>query len=434
MKIGVLGGGLAGMSSAYFLKNHDCEVLEEFSRIGGHCKTKKKNGFSYDMGGHIIFSRDKEILNFMLKKLEGNIKSYYRNNQIWFKKRFVKYPFENGLHALDKEDIFECLYYFVNNSYGKPKTNFKEWIYYTFGKGIAEKYLIPYNKKIWKTDPENLGLDWVEGRVPKPPAEDIIKSAIGMNTEGYTHQLNFWYPGRGGIESLVAVLGKDVKKIILNYKIKKIRKTQSGWIASNGKDERCYDSIVSTMPLPELLGCLDNVPKNIIDAINSLRYNGVIVIMIGLNKIKFTDKFAVYVVDEDILYHRLCFYTFLHADHAPPGKHTVTAELTYFPGDKISRMSSEELIRHVISTMEQEGFIDSGDVVETDIVNARYGYVVNTIGYLDTLKTIRQYFDSIGIHLCGRFAEFEYLNTDAVIRHSFDLARKINNNPSMAAE
>ena len=134
MKIGILGGGLAGISIAYFLRDLDCEVLEEFSRIGGHCKTKKKNGFSYDMGGHIMFSKDKEMLNFELKLLEDNKQKFRRFNQIWFKGRFIKYPFENDLHSLDKEDIFDCLYHFFNNPYSRPKTNFKEWIYYNFGK------------------------------------------------------------------------------------------------------------------------------------------------------------------------------------------------------------------------------------------------------------------------------------------------------------
>lgn len=434
MKIGILGGGLAGISAAYFLKDRDCEVLEEFSRIGGHCKTKKKNGFSYDMGGHIIFSKDKEILDFMVKKMEGNIKSLYRNNQIWFKGRFVKYPFENGLHALDKQDIFECLYYFFNNDYMPPKTNFREWIYYTFGKGIAEKYLIPYNRKIWKTEPSELGLDWVEGRVPKPPAEDIIKSAIGIETEGYTHQLNFWYPEKGGIESLVLALAKDVRNVVVNYKVKKVRKAGNCWIVSDGKNEKKYDRIVSTIPLPELLQCLENVPEHVADAISSLRYNAVLVVMIGLNDIKYKDRFAVYVVDENIIYHRLCFYTFMKADHAPEGKHTVTAEITYHPEHKIAKIPRQEIVKHVIDTMEQEGFIYAKDVVETDFVDCKYGYVVNTIGYLDKLKIIREYFDSVGIHLCGRFAEFEYLNTDAVIRHAFELAKKIKNEPGMILE
>ena len=434
MKIGILGGGLAGIAAAYFLRDQDCEVLEKFSRIGGHCKTKKKNGFSYDMGGHIIFSKDKDILNFVLKKLQGNVKSHYRNNKIWFKNRFVKYPFENGLHDLDKQDIFDCLYYFIANNFPKPQTNFKEWIYYTFGRGIAEKYLIPYNKKIWKIDPSQLDLNWVEDRVPKPPTEDIIKSAIGIQTEGYTHQLNFWYPIRGGMESLVLALSKDLKKITTNYIITSIKNKDTNWIVSNGEIEKTYDTIISTIPLPELLKCLDNVPEYVANAINSLRYNSIIIVMIGLNKVKFSDKFAVYIANEDILYHRLCFYKFLNSNHAPEGKFNVTAEITFYGKDKISKMSDKEIIQHVISTMEHEGFIDSKDVCETDLVKEKYAYVVNTVGYLKKLKVIRKYFNSIGIHLCGRFAEFEYLNTDAVIRHAFDLSKSIKSDFSINLE
>ena len=32
-----------------------------------------------------------------------------------------------------------------------------------------------------------MSLDWVEGRVPKPPLEDVIKAAVGVETEGYTY-------------------------------------------------------------------------------------------------------------------------------------------------------------------------------------------------------------------------------------------------------
>ena len=50
-------------------------------------------------------------------------------------------------------------------------------------------------------------------RIPQPPVEDIIKSAKGIKTEGYKHQLYFDYPKRGGIQSLFdAFLNKLNKK------------------------------------------------------------------------------------------------------------------------------------------------------------------------------------------------------------------------------
>ena len=90
---------------------------------------------------------------------------------------------------------------YLKNDSPEP-ANLEEWGYHAFGRSISEKYFLPYNRKIWKTEPREMGLDWV-GRVPKPPVEDVVKSALGIETEGYTHQLHFRYPLRGGFEALV---------------------------------------------------------------------------------------------------------------------------------------------------------------------------------------------------------------------------------------
>ena len=198
MKIGILGGGLTGVTLGYFL-NYDVEILEKNKETGGLCRSLQDEGFTFDYGGsHIIFSKDKEVLSFMLAVLGDNKVQRRRNAKILFKGNYVKYPFENGLNDLPKEDNFECLYYYIDNlikreqdKSNSPK-NFKEWIYYTFGKGIAEKYMIPYNEKIWNTKSEQMSLEWVENRVPQPPIEDVIKSSLGIATEGYTHQLHFY--------------------------------------------------------------------------------------------------------------------------------------------------------------------------------------------------------------------------------------------------
>ena len=221
MHIGIVGGGLSGVSLQYFLKDRS-EILEKENRIGGLCRTFVKNGFYYDIGGHILFSKNNDIINFIKKALVKNINYGRRKNEILLKKKYVKYPFENGLGQLDKEDIYECLLSFLKNDYPKP-ANLKEWIYYTFGSGIADKYLIPYNEKIWKIPLEEIGLDWVQ-RIPKPPMEDIIKSAVGIETEGYQHQLHFYYPREGGIESLIKALEKKDALVTTDFEVKEIRR------------------------------------------------------------------------------------------------------------------------------------------------------------------------------------------------------------------
>jgi protoporphyrinogen oxidase len=429
MKIGVLGGGLAGVSLAYFLQRngHNVEVLEKEPSCGGLCRSFTKNGFGFDLGGHIIFSKDKEVLDLMVKMLAKNVEKHYRNNKVWFKNRFVKYPFENGLSALDKEDIFKCLYGFIENKNPKPK-NFKEWIYYTFGNGLAEEYLIPYNEKIWNCKTESMGLEWVE-RVPKPPLVDIIKSSLGIKTEGYTHQLHFYYPRKGGIQSLVNVFESKVKKVVKNYNVESVRfLSPKKWVVSNGKEEREYERIISCMPIFDLVNALKDTPAKIKNSVEKLKYNSLTVIMLGIDKSKLSDKFAVYFPQSGLLFHRICLHSYMGSWYTPHDKSSIIAEITTNPGDGIHEMPDKKLICRVGSALDREGFIDKKDVCESDIKRMKYGYVVYDLEYQKNTRLVRDYFKYIKLPLCGRFAEFEYLNMDAVIRHALDLSKHFNIN------
>ncbi|MDD4126252.1 MAG: NAD(P)-binding protein, partial [Methanomicrobium sp.] len=229
MKTAILGGGLTGITLARMLneRGEEVTVLEKEKETGGLCRSKTENGFTFDIGGsHIIFSRDTEVNDFMCNVLGDNKDKRNRNTKIFFKDAYVKYPFENGLYQLPPEDRFFCINEFVKNLIAlekgelKEPENFKEWIYHTFGKGIAESYMVPYNEKIWNYPSEKMSHHWVDGRIPRPPVEDIIKSAIGIETEGYTHQSVFTYPIKGGIEALADSIKKPVAdKIIKEFEV-----------------------------------------------------------------------------------------------------------------------------------------------------------------------------------------------------------------------
>src|SRR6516165_11602790 len=234
MNIGILGGGISGLTLQRFL-DHPSEVLEKASVPGGLCRTFWKDGFGFDIGGHILFSKHEHVNELINGLLGDNINYCRRANKILYKGRYIKYPFENDLGSLDKQESYECLIDYLKND-SPPPTNFEEWTYYTFGRSIAEKYLIPYNRKIWKLEPREMGLDWV-GRVPKPPLEDVVKSALGIETEGYTHQLCFRYPLHGGFEALVKAMIPQGATIHLNTRIRRITQRAGGWVVSDGRRE-----------------------------------------------------------------------------------------------------------------------------------------------------------------------------------------------------
>ena len=325
MKVGILGGGLAGLTVANFLRC-DFEVLEKNEECGGLCRSLSEGGFTFDYGGgHVIFSKNKRIIDFVKGLLRKNLNWCRRNTKIFFRDRYVKYPFENGLSDLPPKDRFECLYHFVENwikresgQLRKPN-NTKEWMYHAFGKGIAEKYLIPYNKKIWRIPPERMSLGWVGGRVPYPPLRDVIKSALGIPTEGYLHQLYFYYPKRGGIRALPKALEKKVKgKITPNFEVRSIKLEEGEWVVSDGKWEKRFDKLVSTIPIQELSKAYRDTPNEVRRAVAGLRYNSLIAVCLGLDTKKLNDFSWVYFPHkENGMFHRVSF-PFNYTPTSPP--------------------------------------------------------------------------------------------------------------------
>lgn len=432
MTTGIIGGGLTGLSLASLLQD-DLEILEKNSEAGGLCRSLQEDGFTFDYGGsHIIFSKDEEVLRFLLGLLGDNIFKVRRNTKIFLKGRYIKYPFENGLADLSKEDNYECLYQYINSQLNKSHlepANFKEWIYANFGKSIAEMYMLPYNQKIWNINPEYMGVDWVKNRIPKPPLEDVIKSSLGIQTEGYKHQLYFYYPQRGGIQALVQGLGEKIRgTLTCGFNVKSIIKEDGQWVVRNEKDERVFDRIISTIHLQDLAGAMVDIPEEIRSAIRGLKYNSLISIMLGLDVPKLNSFSWIYMPEANIKANRISFPTNFSRYVAPPNTSSLLAEITCNEGDDLWSMQDGEIIEETINDLHRLGIIKSENVIYSRLQRTKYAYVVYDLRYEQEISLIRSYFHKIGVHLCGRFSQFEYLNMDACVRSAMNKAKEMSGN------
>lgn len=435
MKTAILGGGLTGLTLAYLMKRKglDFDVLEKEEECGGLMRTLRNRGFTFDYGGsHIIFSRNEEILKFMLGLLGENKVKRRRNTKVLYKEHYVKYPFENGLADLPKEENFECLYRFIQNLIRKERgdverpRNLGEWCFYTFGKGIAEKYLIPYNEKIWKYPPQKMGLEWVE-RIPSPPVEDVIKSSLGITTEGYLHQLYFYYPRNGGIQALIKSLEHKIKHcIVTGFEVKEISKERNCWVISNGRKEKAYDKVISTIPIQELTKAVPP-PKKVQDGTRNLKYNSIITVMIGLDRKRSNRVSWLYIPDRKCLAHRVSFPSNFSPNVVPRAKSSLLAEITCSVGGKTWSTKDNEIIDTTVNDLHQMRIIHKADVCFTAIRRTEFAYVINDLNYNRNIKVVRDYFRRIGIDLVGRFAEFKYLNMDDCIKSALSYVHSSQN-------
>lgn len=371
-----------------------------------------------------MYSRDQDLLDIMTGVLGENCARRRRNNKVFFNGRYVKYPFENGLGELEREDTYECLIGYLVNPHPEP-ANFRDWIYHTFGDGIAGKYLVPYNEKIWKVPLEEIGLEWVE-RVPKPPMEDIVKSALGIETEGYVHQLYFYYPKFGGIESLIKAFVGENAGVVTDFEARSVRRKGNSWVVSNGSIERDYDRLVVTAPVREAVRFFQGVPDEVLRAAGRLSHNAVRVVLVGIGNDSLMDKSGVYIPDGTVVPHRVCFMGFFSPDNVPAGKSSLIAEVTTHEGHEFHRVSDSSITEMVLDDLHRIGIIDRSDVVTTDVTNFEYGYVIHDSEHRRNTAIVKEYFASLGVKLHGRFAEFEYINMDEVIRRSAALARELD--------
>jgi len=427
-RVGILGGGISAIALAAHL-DEDVDILEKSSRTGGLCATIVEDGFTFDAAGpHIMFSKNKDVLNLMIEVLGDNVHQNRRENRIYFKGSLVKYPFENDLASLPKEDNFDCIHGYIVNPRANeaPITNLAQWSYATFGAGISDKYFIPYNEKIWNYDANKIGTEFVE-RIPKPPMEDVLKSSVGISTEGYLHQLFYSYPTVGGFEAIVHAFERRVPGTIeTSWPVASVERDGQGWrVTSSTGEERFYDTLVNTIPIHDFVKIWKDAPAAVHDEVAKLRYNSLLNVLIGCNTDPGHNYTALYVPDPNLLFHRLSFPKAFGEQCVPPGGSSIMAEITSNAGDGIWEMSDADLIERVIGEVESIGFVDRQSIVYKRVARFRYGYPVYDLEYRRNVTAMREEVAKTGLHLLGRFAQFDYINSDVCVERALKLAAEL---------
>lgn len=425
MKTMILGGGLAGLSAAASLDGETL-VLEAEETTGGLCRSYAFAGVQCDYGPHILFSKNKTALEFLLSLAETDQRK--RSNKIFHKSRLVKYPFENQLSALAPEERDYCLAEFLKNPYSAyPAGNMLQFFLKTFGEGITRLYLQPYNEKIWKLDPSFMDTQMVE-RIPRPPEEDIIRSAKGEETEGYLHQLYFNYPKHDGMAALIEGLqkrcGKNVR-IKTGARVTALGKTGTGWRAETTAGVFEAERVVSTMPVHELAKIYAGLPPAMTD---KLLYNSIHLVLLHVKENRLGDNYALYFADRETIFHRLSRPAFLGPAYAPERGDIVMAEITFRPGSALADMSPEGILRKTTEDFIRLGFADRDGVLAAEIRTAPYAYVIYDLEHRLHADAVLARLREQGLYSCGRFAEFEYLNTDAVVARALKLTTELNAN------
>ena len=187
-----------------------------------------------------------------------------------------------------------------------------------------------------------------------------------------------------------------------------------------------YDRLVLAFPIHEAIGCFADVPPEVTQAVQNLRYNALRLAFIAVNNTSLMDKSAIYIPDPTVHPHRVCYMGFFSPNMVKPGTSSLVAEVTVRPGDDVDKMDNESYLDLIVGDLDRAGIIRKQDVIVRDTRRVEYAYPVYDRDYGKNTKIIRDYFLTLGIDQLGRFAEFDYINSDECIRRALVLADQLN--------
>lgn len=409
----ILGAGLTGLSAAHHLRGHDFLLLEKEDRVGGLASTECIDEFYFDLGSHVWFTSDKEV-DALVKALPGvSMRTHKRSAWVHIYDRLIPAPFQGNLFGLPLDVVSECLVEYVKAIENDQDQidNFGHWLRARFGEGFYRHFMYPYNSKVWTVPPEELSIDWQNGRVDVPAPSDLIDGAIGLKQNALGPNAEFHYPEYGGTEAIVTGFSSRCDSIECGARISRLDVDSKTVYLSDGRSIR-YDSLISTIPLYSLVSLLTVIPQNLQDAAGNLRCTKVLLVNIGLKTKPEHQYHWIYFSEPKYPFFRISFPCNYADSMCPKGTGSIQAECA-FPMK--ANVDEDQVAGETVTQLINTGYLDVSQVefVRTHLIDP--AYVIYDHARTASRQTLIAYLSSKGVYCGGRFGGWEYLNMDGCI-------------------
>src|SRR3954462_12491047 len=350
-------------------------MLEKREKVGGLASSETSaNGFTYDIGGHVLFSHYEYFDKLFDKLLGDEYQLLLRESWVWMCDRFLPYPFQNNIKYLPKEVVYECLMGVIEAQKEELDLsrfrNFEDLIYGVFGKGIAKYFMMPYNFKVWAHPPKMMNKEWIGERVSVVDINRAIKNVVmGTDDFGWGPNNQFKFPLFGGTGEFYRRFGKPLEGHInlnrgvdfINLKRKEIRMSDGEIVP--------YDILISTMPLNKLCNDVINgeMPREIKKATASLRHSGGYMVGIGIKQPCPSTKSWMYFPEDNCPFYRVTYLS-NYSPYMTPDKDRYYSLLCETSYSEFKPVDGSRIVDDTIQGLINAGLIteaDRADIVDT---------------------------------------------------------------------
>ena len=412
----IIGAGISGLTFANFIKD-DYLIIEKENEVGGYCRTIKKGEYLWDYAGHFFhFKTDemKKLFEDLMKDEELIFQE--KNTKIYYGDRLIDYPFQMNIHQLPQQEFIDCLYDLYNKNEKENYESILDMLYGKFGKSIVEKFLKPYNEKLYACDLNNLDKDAMGRFFPYANLNQIINNMKEENNNSYNN--TFLYPKNGAGSFLNKLYENlDKEKVELMNEIKKIDLKNKTVITKNDEVIN-YQYLINTSPLNNLLELIDNTEK----LRENISYNKVLVFNLGFEKKSNFKEHWIYFPQKDINFYRVGFYdNILMSD-----KLSMYIEIGYEKKSKISEDDIKKQLNLTLQNLKKVGIVeDDNKLVDYSTIVMNPAYVHINSENNKEIKEFEKYLNDNSVYTIGRYGAWTYCSMEDCMISAKELAEKL---------
>lgn len=429
MRVVILGGGPCGLTAAWELARRGVSVtvVEKDEAVGGLCRTFRRGGFQFDMGGHRFISQDARLVEDVRSLMGQRLLTRRRKSVIAFRRERYAYPL--GLADVIRNAGalrgagFALGYAAAAMGLVRspaPADSFEEWVDRRFGRPLNRYFFKPYTEKLWGIGADTLTADWAGQRISAASAAKAVLAAAGLVPKPRSFASSYLYP-MGGIGELFETMAARIEtyggRIITGARPVALSRKGvaiTGVIARLASGQTLTldaDRTLSTIPLEELAALLEpgDHPR--------LSYRAMRFLNIMLDGVEdLSDNTWIYTPEPDMIMTRVQEPKRRSPYSAPPGRTSVMLEIPCEHGDETWNAPDEALLPAALEGLRGLGFDLAERVTGVFSTFARHAYPRQALGYradVERLRDITRRYANITT--AGRQGLFRYIFMDTAM-------------------